>query len=120
MDNEKVKSSILLTVKHAMGGLDEEETFFDPDIIMYLNSQFMVLAQLGVGPVEPFKVEDADTEWSEFECNDLEGVKEYLTLRTKLVFDPPLNGTVMQAHERRIDELTWRLNVFSEEIKDGE
>lgn len=112
--------SILLSVKHAIGGLDEEVTHFDPDIIMFLNSQFTVLAQLGVGPETPFKIEDASAEWSDFDYQDLEAVKELLSLRTKLIFDPPMNGSVMQGYKDRIAELEWRLNVFAEEIKDGE
>jgi len=120
MNNDTIQDSILLTIKHAIGGLDEEETHFDPDLIMFLNSEFTVLAQLGVGPSIPFKVEDVDTEWAEFDYQNLEAVKEYLLLRTKLIFDPPINGSVMQAYENRIQELTWRLNVFAEEIRDGE
>lgn len=112
--------SILLSVKHAIGGLDENVSYFDPDLIMFINSAFTVLAQLGVGPEEPFKIEDSSNEWSEFEYNDIEAVKEWMFIRVKTLFDPPINGSVMQAYKERQAELEWRMNVMSEEIKDGE
>ena len=112
--------SILLSVKHAIGGQDEKVTHFDSDLIMFINSAFTVLAQLGVGPETPFKIEDSSTEWSEFEYNDIEAVKEWMFIRVKLIFDPPINGSVTQAYKERQAELEWRMNVMSEEIKDGE
>lgn len=112
--------SILLSVKHAIGGQDEKVTHFDSDLIMFINSAFTVLAQLGVGPETPFKIEDSSTEWSEFEYNDIEAVKEWMFIRVKLIFDPPSSGSVMQAYKDRKAELEWRMNVMSEEIKDGE
>lgn len=120
MDNEKVKDSILLTVKKMLGGINEDNEHFDIDLLVIINSIFTVLAQVGVGPEVPFKVEDADTEWSEFDCNDLEAVKEYIYLKTKATFDPPQNGSVMGSYDQRASELEWRLHVFSEEIRDAE
>lgn len=112
--------SILLSVKHAIGGLDENVTHFDPDIVMFINSAFTVLAQLGVGPETPFKIEDSSTEWSEFEYYDIEAVKEWMFIRVKTIFDPPINGSVIQAYNDRRAELEWRMNVMAEEFKDGE
>lgn len=117
---ETIMDSILLSVKHAIGGLDEKVTHFDSDLIMFINSAFTVLAQLGVGPETPFKIEDSSTEWSEFEYNDIEAVKEWMFIRVKTLFDPPINGSVTQAYKERQAELEWRMNVMSEEIKDGE
>lgn len=119
MANIKPEDSILLSVKHLIGGLDEDNTYFDMDLKIFINSTFMVLAQVGVGPDEPFKITGPETLWSEFECFDLESVKEYMYLKVKLAFDPPQNGSVMQAYNDRAAELEWRLGIFSEELKDG-
>lgn len=113
-------NSILLSIKHAIGGLDENVTHFDSDLIMFINSAFTVLAQLGVGPEVPFKIEDSSAQWSDFEYDDIEAVKEWIFLRVKTIFDPPTSGSVMQAYKERQAELEWRMNVMSEEINDGE
>lgn len=120
MDSDTVRESILLTVKKMIGGLDEENDHFDVDLITIINSTFMVLCQLGVGPETPYRIEGADNTWSEFECLDLESVKEYMFLKTKMIFDPPSNGTAASAYEQRAAELEWRLQIFSEELKDAE
>ena len=48
--------SILTSIKKLLG-IAEDDTSFDPDIIMHINSVFMVLRQLGVGPPEGFAIE---------------------------------------------------------------
>lgn len=120
MDEQTVRESILLTVKKMIGGLDEENTQFDTDLITIINSCFMVLCQLGVGPDTPYRIEGPDNTWDEFECFDLESVKEYIYLKTRLIFDPPVNGSVTSSYEQRASELEWRLQIFSEELKNAE
>lgn len=120
MNDETIRDSILLTVKKMIGGIDEVSTVFDTDLITIINSTFMVLAQLGVGPDVPYRISGPDNEWSEFECFDLEAVKEYLYLKTKMTFDPPANGSAASSYEQRAAELEWRLQIFSEELKDAE
>ena len=56
--------SILTSIKKLLG-IAEEYEHFDPDIVMYINSAFSVLTQLGVGPEEGFRIEDASKTWSE-------------------------------------------------------
>lgn len=114
-----VEDSILLSIKKMIGGIDEENDHFDTDLKIFINSTFTVLAQIGVGPEEPFKIKGPETKWSAFDYSDLEAVKEYMYLKTKLTFDPPQNGSVMQAYNDRASELEWRLGVFSEELIDG-
>lgn len=120
MNQEDVRESILLTIKKMVGGLDEENEHFDTDLITLINSSFMVLCQLGVGPETPYRISGPDNTWSEFECFDLESVKEYLYLKAKLIFDPPSNGSVMNSYETRAAELEWRLQIFSEELNNAE
>ena len=104
--------SILTSIKKLLG-ITEEYTDFDPDIIMHINSVFMVLSQLGVGPAEGFRIEDDSAIWSDYITDDdnLDAVKSYIHLKVKMLFDPPLNSAVMEAMKQQINELEWRLNV---------
>lgn len=109
-DVEQINSSILLSVKKALG-IPPEETGFDADILLHLNSIFAELNQLGVGPEDAFEVSDADTSWTEFTTdNSLSMVKSYVYLEVRLMFDPP-TASLLAALERKRDEYEWRLNV---------
>ena len=110
-----MEESILTSIKKLLG-LTKEYTNFDMDIMMHINSVFMILNQLGVGPANGFRIEDDTTEWSEFitEDDNLDAVKSYIHLKVKLLFDPPLNSAVMEAMKQTINELEWRLNVKAE------
>lgn len=108
--------SILTSIKKLLD-VDENYTFFDNDIIMHINSVFMTLTQLGVGPSEGFYIKDKSTEWSEFisEPNKMQAVKTYIYLKVRLLFDPSsLGSSTLAAYERQIQELEWRLNVEAE------
>lgn len=71
------------------------------------------LTQLGVGPQDGFFIKDETDLWTDFIQDDkrLEFVKTYIYLKVKLVFDPPLSSSVLDAMNRQINELEWRLNV---------
>lgn len=111
-----VEESILLSIKKLLGIL-ESETHFDTDIIIHINSALTTLKQLGVGPEDGFKVTGTDNKWSEFIPDEkrLDSVKTYIYLKVKLVFDPPLNASLMESFKETIRELEWRLNVAVEE-----
>ena len=107
--------SILTSIKKLLG-ITEEYNQFDPDIIMHINSVFMILTQLGIGPTEGFSIEDDTSIWSDFikDANKIEAVKSYIYLKVKLLFDPPLSSAVIDSTNRLINELEWRLNVAAE------
>ena len=104
--------SILTSIKKLLG-IVEEDTNFDVDIIMHINSAFSVLTQLGVGPAAGFSIEDNSVYWEDYVGDDprLEMVKTYVYMKVRVIFDPPTSATVMQAINSRISELEWRLNV---------
>lgn len=104
--------SILTSVKKLLG-IEEEYTHFDPDLIMHINSVFMVLNQLGVGPANGFRIEDDEDTWSDYMSDEdnIDAVKSYMQLKVKLLFDPPQSSAVMEATKRMIDEFEFRLNV---------
>lgn len=104
--------SILTSIKKMLG-ITEEYDHFDPDIIMHINSVFMILNQLGVGPEKAFFIEDDTATWADFlgDPTQLQIVKSYMNLKVKLLFDPPANGTVVQSMNQMISEFEFRLNV---------
>ena len=50
--------SILNTIKKLLG-ICEDQTEFDSDIIVHINSAFMILHQLGIGPKNGFFITDS-------------------------------------------------------------
>ena len=103
--------SILNSVKKLLG-ITEDYKHFDSDLIMHINSAFFILNQLGVGPDEPFTIEDKNDTWDDFVTNkDTEAIKSYIALRVRLLFDPPSHGSLMSAIQEQIKEYEWRLNV---------
>lgn len=106
-----VIESILNSVKKLLG-IDPSYTQFDTDLIMHINSVFLILNQLGVGPDDPFTITGVNDNWSDFiEDGSIELVKSYMFLKVKLLFDPPQNGTLVQAMKDQIAEFEWRANV---------
>ena len=104
--------SILTSIKKLLG-IEEEYTQFDNDIIMHINSVFLNLTQLGVGPAEGFLIEEDTATWEDFigDSNQRQAGKSYIYLKVKLLFDPPLSSSVIESMNRMIAELEWRLNV---------
>lgn len=104
--------SILTSIKKMLG-ITEEYTHFDADLIMHINSVFMILTQLGVGPSEGFSIKGAEETWNQFlpEEQRLELIKTYMHMKVKLIFDPPLGSAVIEVMNRQISEFEWRLNV---------
>lgn len=111
-----MENSILISTKKILG-LAEDYTAFDLDIITHINTAFSTLTQLGVGPVEGFMIEDERTEWDDYlnDDNQLNSVRSYVFLRVRQLFDPPTTSYLIDAMEKQIEQLEWRLNVHREE-----
>ena len=107
--------NILSSIKTLLGP-GEDDDHFDPDIIMHINSAFTVLTDIGLGPPSGFFIIDDEAKWTDFigERKDLESVKTYVYLKTKLVFDPPQAGYLIDSIKSQIQELEWRLNDKAE------
>ena len=112
---KEMQESILTSIKKLLG-MTKEYNAFDTDIIMHINSVFMTLSQLGVGPETGFRIKDETATWSMYisDEDNLDAVKTYIYLKVKLVFDPPASSAVMEANKQMIKELEWRLNVQAE------
>lgn len=107
-----MNDSILKSIKKLLG-LEADYTVFDEDVKMHINSAFMILNQLGVGPEEGYIVTSDLESWKEFVGNekDLQLVKSYVYLKVRLLFDPPANSFLVTAMEKQVTEYEWRLNV---------
>lgn len=114
-------NSILNTIKKLLG-LDAEQHDFDVDIIVFINSAFTRLTDLGVGPKEGFAIEDEYKEWTDFVQDTLKfnDLQTYIYLKVKMVFDPPTSSAVLAAYERTINELEWLINVRAESSTEEE
>lgn len=110
--------SILNSTKSFIG-ISEEETHFDTDIIITINSMFARLRQMGLGPEEPFTIVDDKSVWNEFteDDSDLSEVKTYVQIKTKLIFDPPANSNILTALKEEAKEIEWRLTVVASNKK---
>lgn len=110
--------SILKSIKKLLG-IPEEETHFDTDIIMHINSVFSILGQMGVGPEKSFSIQDETATWDSFidDDADFNNVKTYVYLKVRMLFDPPTNSAVLSSMERMINEHEWRLHVAAMQSK---
>ena len=112
-------TSILTSIKKLLG-IAAEDTSFDGEIIIYINTAFMSLNQLGIGPAETPVISSKIDTWSSAfgDMKDIEAIKTYVYLKVRLVFDPPSSSFVIEAMNKQIAELEWRLNALVEDRKE--
>ena len=110
--------SILTSIKKLLG-TTEEQTDFDADIIIHINTVFGILNELGVGPEEGFIIEDSSATWDQYitDRRKFDKIKTYVYLKVRLYFDPPQNSSLKEAMEKQAAELEWRLNTSAENQK---
>lgn len=107
--SQPVENSILRTIRKMIGPSASYEVF-DTDLIIDINTAFSRLCQLGVGPELPFKIHGDEETWDDFMGEDMpEEVKQYIYLKTRMIFDTPASSTVVNAHQAQIDMLEWTL-----------
>lgn len=107
--------SILDSIKKGLS-IPEESQDFDPELIMFINSAFSTLNQLGVGPDEGYEITGRDETWVDYNTDRRVGdLKSYIYLKVRMLFDPPSIAVLTNSFQSQIDELEWRLNVKREE-----
>ena len=113
-----MQDSILMTIRKLVCG-DPNADHFDTDLLVHINACFSILNQLGVGPENGFVVTDETQSWSSYIADNyiLNMVKTYVTLKVKKIFDPPLTSSVLEAMDKEISQLEWRLNVAVDPVK---
>lgn len=121
---DPMEESILDSVKLSLG-IPVEYEHFDQQIMLHLNTVMAILPQLGVGPEEGFFVQDDQTTWGDL-IGDTElaykllYVKSYVCLRVRLLFDPPSSSGAIDAMERQMRELEWRITVTKDPVNGEE
>lgn len=113
-----MQDSILMTIRKLVCG-NPYADHFDTDLLVHINACFSILNQLGVGPENGFVVTDETQSWSSYIADNyiLNMVKTYVTLKVKKIFDPPLTSSVLEAMDKEISQLEWRLNVAVDPVK---
>ena len=116
-----MEESILKTIKQLIGCPDDFEQF-DLDLIVHINSAFATLTHLGVGPKEGYRITGADNAWSEFEddAKKLSLIKDYVYIKTRLLFDPPISGSLMDSLKEQLKEMEWRLYMLYDPISEDD
>ena len=108
-----MEESILKTIKQLIGCPDDFEQF-DLDLTIHINSAFAALIQLGVGPKEGYRITGPDNVWSEFEEDTQKSslIKDYVYIKTRLLFDPPTSSALMDSLKEQLKEMEWRLYIM--------
>lgn len=115
-----IDDSILNSIKKLLG-LSPDYPAFDQDIAIYINTAFSNLNQIGVGPAEGFYITGPSETWAEFlepgGLSNLQGVKTYVYITVKKIFDPPGASNHLAALDAVLEEITWRISTRREEVK---
>jgi hypothetical protein len=102
------RMKILDDIKKLIGIVPEYEAF-DDQILICINAAFATLHQLGVGPEEGFEV-DKDTEWESYiSTKRLNFIKSYVSMKVRVMFDPPTSSFALDAINKQIAEYEWRI-----------
>lgn len=105
-----MSDSVLLSTKQMLG-ISPEDTSFDVNVIMSINTALTILMDLGLTEVEDEIVTDDITTWDDLlgGRTDIEYVKTYVYQKVKMIFDPPTSTAAIDAMQRSINELEWRI-----------
>ena len=104
-----IDDSILGTVRKMVVGR-EDDTTFDTDLVIHINTVFDVLYQVGIGTEDPFFITDDSTVWSDFIDGTLfRSVLSFMVLRVKMLFDPPQSSFVLSSMKEQSEELLVRM-----------
>lgn len=112
---DNTQESILNSIKKTLG-VYPEDMAFDVDLIMHINSALASLVQIGIGPSGGYSILDSTNMWSEFLGNDkrLESVKSYVLMKVKMIFDPFLSSSVINAYKEQIKEFEYRNYIIKD------
>ena len=111
-------SSILNTIK-PMIGVEVSDNSFDSVIVVHINAVLTSLTQMGVGPKNGYSITGSGQTWGDFLGSDpnaawLNNVQSYVALKTRMLFDPPLQNAVATATNDLLKELEFRISVSAD------
>lgn len=112
--NEKILDSVKVICNVAA-----DDTSFDNDLVLYINSALMVVMQEWHGMDHAFRVQTGTETWADLLGGetDYEGVKELVGLKVRLMFDPPTSQAVLQAINDQIKDLEWRMYIWKDIVR---
>lgn len=106
--------SILNTVKRSLD-IATDDNSFDTVVLLHINSVFSDLYQLGLGAYGSVEheVDDENDLWSVVlgSQKNLTMIKSYVSLRVRLLFDPPQTGFATDSYQKQIDKMEWRIKT---------
>lgn len=107
--------SILQSTKKILG-LAPDYDAFDLDIMTHINSVFLTINDLGVGPSGGFFITGQDETWGDFLGGDpaVNRIKPYVYLKVRLLFDPPTSSFHLESLKEQAKEFEWRISVIRE------
>nr|DAH12823.1 MAG TPA: hypothetical protein [Caudoviricetes sp.] len=107
-------NNILKTVKKLLG-VPEDYDCFDSDILININMVLPMLMQIGIST--NINTVTEESKWDDLSSSTevVNFLRVYITLRVRMIFDPPTNSSLLDAMQKKIDELEWRLNLLGEE-----
>lgn len=117
--------TIFSDVKDALG-INRDDQAFNTRIKLHLDTELATLGQLGVFE-EDIKIDPEQMSWDDLDnlsrkpgSQYFTMVKNFILLRTILVFDPPM-GSVLSHQQGITKELSWRIReiYFSQGVNDG-
>lgn len=116
MEDENVSDDSILDTVKKMLGIPQDYTQFDTDIVIHINSVLSILTQLGIGPNEGYSIKDNTSLWSDYipDGKALSDIKTYVYLKVRLIFDPPSASSAVEAMNKLVSELEWRINVAAD------
>lgn len=102
-------------------GVPEEDDSFDKDLEIYINAALANLAQVGGIVSQGIHVEPHDSvDWSSLtwqipnKADLVRQIQAYTCLYVRLLFDPPATSFVINAMEKQLDEMVWRIREAAE------
>jgi len=106
--------SILASTKKILG-IAPEYLVYDEQVITHINSAFSILDQLDLGQTPGFTIQGYDETWFDYttDTNRINQIKNFIFLKTRLLFDPPTTSFALTALEKQVDEVQWRLSAVT-------
>lgn len=116
-----IYSSVLEDVKKFCQ-VPEFDDGFDTELLILINSELMKISQITKDAQRGTRITSAEDTWASLIEGDdeIEGIKEYVCLKVKLIFDPPTSSFVLEAYKNEIAELEWRLHIHGEGVFDSD
>ena len=108
-----MSDSVLTTVKKCLG-IGYDYTAFDTDIILHINAALATLQQLGC---PDFSISSGKDTWADYGITNetvLNAVKQFVMLKTRVIFDPPSSSFTLDGLNNQIKELEWRITAAME------